>query len=197
MSGSPVGGIVLAAGRATRFGSQKLLAQLDGRPLVAHVVGAARAAGLAPLVVVTGPDGALEPVDLGAVRRIINHNPDEGLSSSVRLGLAALDDETVAGAVILLGDQPRVRPDVIRTLVDALADPAGPPLVAPAYADDDAPNPVAARRDAWRLADDLVGDRGFGRFLAERPYLVRRIAFAGRNPDIDTPEDLATLIGER
>jgi molybdenum cofactor cytidylyltransferase len=186
-----VAAVILAAGRSRRFGSAKLAAELEGRPLIRHVVDTAVAAGLEPLVVVVGPDESLATVDLSPARPVTNPNPDEGLSSSVRIGLAALAVEpAVTGAVILLGDQPRVRVTTIRALLDARTTA---PLVAPAYADDDAPNPVLARREAWRLADELVGDRGFSPLLASHPELVRRVPVPGANPDVDAPADLARL----
>ena len=189
-----VAAVILAAGAGSRFGGAKLLGILDGRPIIAHVVEAAREAGLQPIVVVVPPTGELDALDLGDVRRVTNETPQEGLSSSVRLGLRELDgDREVDAALILPGDQPRVRPDVIGRLIDAAASSPAPLLIAPRYDADEAPNPVLARRAAWRLADELVGDHGLGRLLADRPDLVERVDVAGANPDVDTPADLARL----
>jgi molybdenum cofactor cytidylyltransferase len=189
-----VAAVVLAAGAASRFGGGKVLAPLDGRPLMAHVVAAARAASLDPIVVVTPPDGSLDGVDLGEVRRIPNPNPSEGLSSSVRLGLRGLlNDDEVEAAVILPGDQPRVRSEVIRALVVAADEPPRTAFVVPRYSRDRTPNPVLARRPMWRLADELAGDRGFGPVLATHPELVRFVDVEGTNPDVDTPDDLSRL----
>lgn len=192
-----VAAVILAAGSGSRFGGQKLLANLRGRPVLAHVVDTARDAGLDPIVVVVPPDGSLDDLDLGAVRRVVNALPEQGLSSSVRLGLGAVgalaEPADVDAAVILLGDQPSVRPDVIHRLLAETETAGGALLVAPRYAHDGAPNPVVARRQGWRLADELVGDRGFGPILDGRPDLVRRIDVSGANPDIDTREDLDRL----
>jgi molybdenum cofactor cytidylyltransferase len=187
--------VVLAAGAGSRFGGGKLRALLHGRPILVHVVAAARAAGLDPIVVVVPPTGELDDLDLGAVRRVTNPNPAEGLSSSVRLGLRALElDEAVEAAAILPGDQPLVRPEVIVELLEALAASPATPFVVPRYADDGAPNPILARRSIWRLADELAGDRGFGPVLATHPELVRFVPVAGENPDVDTRADLARLL---
>ncbi len=186
--------VVLAAGAGSRFGGGKLLALLRGRPILAHVVGAARAAGLDPIVVVVPPTGELDDLDLGVVRRVANPNPAEGLSSSVRLGLRALElDDAVQAVAILPGDQPLVRPEVIVELLEALAASPATPFVVPRYADDRAPNPILARRSIWRLADELAGDRGFGPVLATHPELVRFVRVSGENPDVDTPADLTRL----
>ena len=115
-----VAAVILAAGAGSRFGGAKLLAVLDGRPMIAHVVEAAREAGLRPIVVVMPPTGELDGLDLGDIQRVTNETPQEGLSSSVRLGLRELDgDQDVDAAVILPGDQPRVLADVIDRLIDA------------------------------------------------------------------------------
>lgn len=182
--------VVLAAGAGSRFGGGKLLAKLDGRPLIRHVVDTARAAGLDPIVVVVSPDPALAALELGTVRRVLNPNPSEGLSSSVRLGLRELQgDAAVDLAVLLPADQPRVRPAVIAALIAAAAERPATPFVLARHADG-APNPILARRSIWRLADELAGDRGFGPLVATHPELVREIPVEGSNPDIDTRADL-------
>ena len=186
--------MILAAGAGTRFGGGKLAAPLEGRPLLGHVVDAAVAAGLDPVVVVEPPDGSLAGLDLAPARRVVNPTPRDGLSGSVRIGLRALDDDgELDAAVILPGDQPRVRPAVIRALIAAAADPPRTPFVVPRYAGDGAPNPILARRSIWRLADELAGDRGFGPLLAAHDELVRYVPVDGSNPDVDTPADLRRL----
>jgi molybdenum cofactor cytidylyltransferase len=186
--------VVLAAGAGSRFGGGKLRALLHDRPILSHVVDAARDAGLDPIVVVVPPNGELDDLELGPVRRVVNANPAEGLASSVRLGLRALELETaVDAAAILPGDQPLVRAEVIRELLHALDEPAAMPFVVARHADDGAPNPIVARRSIWRLADELAGDRGFGPLLAAHPELVRVVAVEGANPDIDTAADLDRL----
>jgi molybdenum cofactor cytidylyltransferase len=193
-----VAAVVLAAGVGSRFGGGKMLAALDGRPIVGHVVDGARAAGLQPIVVVVPPTGELDDVDLGVVRRVINETPQEGLSSSVRLGLHELElDGEVSAAVILPGDQPLVRPEVIQALLAAADEIPATPFVVPRYAADGAPNPILARRSIWRLADELAGDRGFGPVLATHPELVQFVSVPGSNPDIDTHADLAAVVEAR
>jgi molybdenum cofactor cytidylyltransferase len=187
-------GLILAAGRATRFGSPKVAASLDDRPLVRHVIDAAVLASLERVVIVVGPDDALDGLDLGPARLVRNPRPDDGLASSLRIGMDAVDGEPDAEVVVvLLADQPRVRPDVVARLVGAaLADPARP-IAVPRYDDSSNPNPVALARPAWRLAAEVSGDRGLGPLIAAHPELVVEIEAAGINPDVDRPEDLAAL----
>jgi len=198
-----VAGLVLAAGSGTRFGGGKVRALLAGRPLVAHVLEAARAAGLARIVLVLGRDAdavraalvATDPAALEGVLVAVNGAPGRGLATSLRLGLAAVTAEPAPdGVLVLLGDQPRVRPDVMAALATAAAAaPATTIAVAAAYADDGAPNPVLLLPPAWSLAAALEGDRGLGMLLAADPGRVVRVPVAGANPDVDSPEDLAAL----
>ena len=190
---------MLAAGAGSRFGGAKLAAPLDGRPIVRHVLDAAVAATLERIVVVAPPDDGLAGVDLTPATIVVNPHPADGLSSSVRIGLRGLDADATQppldAAVILPGDQPRVRPAVIRALVEAATRSPDTPFVVARHSADRSPNPVLARRDVWRLADELVGDRGFGPLLPSRPELVRWVDVEGANPDVDTRADLDRLVG--
>jgi molybdenum cofactor cytidylyltransferase len=191
--------IVLAAGSASRFGAVKVLATLDGRPLLAHVLDSARAAGLGEVLLVVGAaaDAVADAVDLGGIRIVVNPNPEGGLSSSLRLGLAALAPEVgiapgVDAALVLLGDQPLVRPDVLRALLAADV-PDGRSIVVPRYSGGGGANPALLLRTAWALAGTLTGDRGMGPIIAAHPEVVVEVPVDGTNPDVDTPGDLAIL----
>ena len=185
--------IVLAAGASRRFGSPKLLAPLAGRPVLQHVLDAVAASPVGDVVVVLG-DGASAietAIEWRTERRAVNPRPQDGLSSSLRVGLdAAAEDPLAEAALVILGDQPSVRPAVIRAVIAAAAN-VPEPIIRARYSDDEAPNPVLIRRPAWALAAGLDGDRGLGPLLAHRPELVGEVAVDGRNPDIDTPADLA------
>jgi molybdenum cofactor cytidylyltransferase len=194
-----VAAVILAAGASTRFGSPKVLARLDGRPLLEHVLDAARAGGIDQIIVVLGhaADEVEEGIDWLDERLVRNPDPDT-LSSSLQVGLAAAAelDPPVRAAVVLLGDQPRVRPEVIHALVSASRN-AEEPVIIPEYAEGGGANPVLIRRDGFDLADEASGDRGLGPLLDGRDELVLRIPFAGSNPDVDTPADLEALQEDR
>lgn len=183
--------VVLAAGAGRRFGSQKLLARLAGRPLLQHVLDAVATAGL-PVVVVLGHNGSAIEAGIAwrAERRVVNARPQDGLSSSLRIGLdTAAEDPAVDAVLVVLGDQPAIRPNVIAAVL-AAADTAAEPIVRVRYAHDAAPNPVLVRRAAWALAAGLGGDRGLGPLFASRPDLVTEVSVTGGNPDVDTRADL-------
>lgn len=200
-----VAGLILAAGAGSRFGGGKMRARLDDRPLVAHALETARAAGLGRLVLVLGRDAAAvrdaisaaDPAALAGLLVAVNPAPERGLATSLRLGLAAATaDPAPAGILVLLGDQPRVRPDVIAALLDASFSARSDTLaVVPEYADDGAPNPVLLLPSGAALVDELEGDRGLGPLLAARPGRVVRVRVAGANPDVDSLADLADLEG--
>lgn len=188
-----IGIVLLAAGRGTRFGPEpKLLADLGGRPLVRHAAEAACASGLSPVVAVLGAHApavraALAGLDL---RFVENPRYAEGLSTSLRAGLASLP-EACTGAVVMLGDMPRVGPALLRRLAGAFDGRAA--AIVPVWQGRRG-NPVLLNRH--RLAADLAGlagDRGAGPLLAGRADVVEIAGGAGTGLDIDTPEALAGL----
>jgi molybdenum cofactor cytidylyltransferase len=177
-------------------------ARLDGRPLVGHVLAAARVAGLGRLVLVLGGDAtavradlvAADPDALDGVLVAVNPAAERGLATSLRLGLAAAAaDPRPDGVLILLGDQPRIRPAVVTALLGAAA-PKDALAVVADHEGDRVPNPVLLLLpQGLTLVDELDGDRGLGLLLAARPERVLRVPVAGANPDVDTPAHLAAL----
>jgi molybdenum cofactor cytidylyltransferase len=189
--------VVLAAGASTRFGSPKLLAPLDGRPLLQHALDAVADAGLDDAVVVLGRGaGDVEAaIAWRSERRVVNPRPEDGLASSLRVGLVtAMADPAADAIIVVLGDQPALRPEIVRAVV-AAAETARVPIVRPRYAADQAPNPVLVGRAAWPLVAGIDGDRGLGPLLDARPDLVLEVPVGGANPDVDTVADLARLEG--
>jgi molybdenum cofactor cytidylyltransferase len=112
-----VAAVILAAGEAKRFrrspDETKLIAELDGKPIVRHVAEAALASRAHP--VHAQVLGALDGLML---ERTHNRDPGAGLSASLKLAVHALPS-TARGAVILLGDMPRIAPSLIDRLIDA------------------------------------------------------------------------------
>lgn len=188
-------GLVLAAGAGERFGGQKLLARIDGGPVLGHVVAAAREAGLEPLIVVAGTNArrVAEVVEPAPV--VVNPEPEAGLAGSLHLGIAAIAgiEPPIEAVVVLLGDQPLVDPEVIRALVARLKGEAARPVAVPRFADGGGANPVALARPAFGLVAEASGDRGLGPILAAHPGLVAEVEVPGANPDIDTIADLAAV----
>ena len=149
-----IGGVVLAAGGASRFGSPKQLAELDGRPLLQHAVDAMLAVpAIDPVVVVLGAEAARvrDAVDFGEARTVECADWQEGMAASLRCGVEAVGD--CDWVLVTLGDQPRVTPQVIAAVMDhADSAPVGTAAVRATY--DGVPgHPVALGRailPAWR-----------------------------------------------
>ena len=188
--------IVLAAGAGSRFGGGKLLASVDGKPILQHVLDSLAAAAVQDVIVVLGDDAREieRRIHWRTERRVRNPDPGRGLSSSVRVGLEAVDPST-DGALFVLGDQPSVRPEVMTTVATADVS-AGASIVVPRYAEGGGPNPVLVLRAAFGLATELEGDRGFGPLIGAHRERVQEVPVGGSNPDVDTRGDLA-LLAER
>jgi CTP:molybdopterin cytidylyltransferase MocA/precorrin-6B methylase 2 len=180
--------IVLAAGTGSRFGGAKLEAKFDGRPVLRHVLDALAEASLADPVLVVGPGSN----EWGSAEQVVNPAPERGLASSLQLGWQhAMAAESPPDAVlVILGDQPLLRPEVVRALVAAPLD-AARPVVAPRYADTNGHNPVRVEATAGHLIEAVSGDRGLGPILDRNPDLVRWLDVPGDNPDVDSAADLA------
>lgn len=194
MAGPPFG-IVLAAGGGSRMGRPKMLLPVGGHPLLQHVVDAGVEAGLRPLAVVLGAGAAEVAVALrlppGAA---IVRCPDwaEGQSASLRAGLTAAPPDAGA-AVILLGDQPEVRPEAVRALLEARR-LRGAPAARAAYRGRPG-HPVLLGRETWPALMRLRGDAGARGPLAALPGGVELVEVGGDPPaDVDTPEDYARLL---
>jgi molybdenum cofactor cytidylyltransferase len=190
-----IGAVILAAGASTRFGSPKALAELDGRPILEHVLDAVREAGIDDVVVVLGH--AADEIEDGIEwldERIVRNPDPRDLSSSLQIGLDTIADTepAVQAALLVLGDQPRTRPAVIRALIAGLRT-STLSVMAPRYAEGGGANPILLRREAFDLVDETSGDRGLGPLLEARPELVLEVPVPGANPDIDTPADLEAI----
>ena len=115
-----IGALILAAGLSRRFGDgHKLLADLEGKPVVRHVVEKVAASSADPVLLVTGHQADLVARAAGNGVRIV-HNPSfaEGLAASLRAGLGALP-AGLDGVLICLGDMPDVRTETFEKLIAA------------------------------------------------------------------------------
>lgn len=193
MTGMGTAAVVLAAGTARRFGGQKLLVPLHGRPLVRRTVENVLASGVTDVVVVLGADADGVQAALAGlpVRFVVNPDYRDGMSTSLRCGIRALDPD-VEAALIVLGDQPTVGPELMRRVVAAQRD-SGKPIAAPVYAGTQG-NPVVFARAVFGELDALDGDRGAREIVQRDPARVAHVHVHGAMPrDVDTREDYEAL----
>jgi CTP:molybdopterin cytidylyltransferase MocA len=188
MPGDRIAGILLAAGGSTRFGSDKLAAELGGRTLLQWSATAMLEAGLDPVVAVVRP-GIARPLPRG-VTPVVNKQWHDGIATSVRVGLAALGSETTVGAAVVApADQPWCSPEVYRRLVDSFRSSGR--SIAVATFDGAMRNPVLLARGQWMLADQITGDIGLSGVVRGLSPLAVECGDVGSVVDVDTPADLA------
>jgi molybdenum cofactor cytidylyltransferase len=192
-----VSALVLAAGMATRMGRQKVLLPLAGVPLVRHVVDAALASVARETIVVVGHEAAAvtDAVAGRGVIVVVNDRFAEGMSGSLRAGLAAADP-SCAAVLVLLADQPFVTSEVIDRLVERFAATRSA-IVRPAV-DGRPANPVLLSATLFPEICAQRGDFG-GREVVERHHhdvCLVPIDDPRLVTDIDSPEEYAA-VGER
>ena len=194
-----VAALVLAAGRSTRMGGpNKLLSEADGAPLVVHAVRAALASQAVEVVVVLGHMAdeikavAQSAVPAGArLRFVVNPDFAEGLSTSVRTGMAALGQD-IDAAIVQLGDMPGVNAALLDRLIAAFSPVEGRSICVPTVAGKRG-NPVLWARRFFGDMARLAGDTGAKHLIGEHADLVCEVEMTGEAAitDIDTPEALA------
>jgi len=198
MERSPLAAVLLAAGASRRFGADnKLLARIDGVPLLRRNAAALLAAGVSPLVVVTGADpaGVADALAGMPVAPVANPRWEAGMGGSIAVGVLALP-ETAQGAFVVPGDLACLRVDAVRRLSAAFFDAGGRRVIVPVTRDGAQRNPVLwPRTELPRLAA-LSGEEGGKSLLDTLAGGRLDVAFddAGLFADIDTPADLARAI---
>ena len=191
-----IGALLLAAGQSRRMGpANKLLAEVGGKAMVARVAENLLASGARPVLAVTGHQHAAVEAALAGLEIRPVHNPDyaQGLSTSLNRGLAALPED-LDGAVVALGDMPRVTPQVIMKLIAAFDPLEGRAICIPTWRGKRG-NPVLLARRFFAELQTLSGDVGAKALIAGYPEAVAEVPVddEGVLLDADTPEALKAL----
>lgn len=192
MSGHELFAIVLAAGKASRFGATKQLAIIEGTTLVARAIRRAESVCGDRSVLVTGMDwqavaAASEPL-CGYL--VVNSEYEDGISGSLKAGIAAVS--AAAGAVLLmLADQPLVTTTHLRNLV-ATWHKSPDSIIASAYSTTTGP-PVIFPRAYFSELLSVDGDRGAKSVLDANSDRLLVVEFEAASIDIDHPDDLAGI----
>jgi molybdenum cofactor cytidylyltransferase len=194
-----IGVIVLAAGRSSRFvshGSSKVVALVDGIPLVRRAVIAAVEADVGDVVVVTGASSAEVGATVADLRVHLVNAPRfaDGMAYSLRRGIDAVHDTDAA--IIALGDQPNLRPEAYRRVVERWR-ASHVPIIVSRYAGSRVPaHPVLFASAIHPELLTLDGDIGARFVIARDPARVAEEVLEWPGPrDVDTVDELEALAG--
>ena len=190
----PIAGILLAAGASTRMGTNKMLLEIDGVPLVRRAAERMLAVGVAPLIVVTGHEPVSVRDALIGLDVVFVQNPDYRgpTSGSLHAGLRAVPDACRA-ALLLLADMPHVTTAMLDALV-ARAQLEDAPLIVSRYGDVFAPPLLFTRA----LFDELLAwqGEGCGKAVVRRHENAAAVLdwTTAALADIDTPADYTAAL---
>ncbi len=196
-SGTPrIAAIVLAAGRSSRMGgANKLVSEVAGQPLIARTLDGVLASRARPIVVVLGHDEPWIRAAIGDRPVTIVDNPayTSGMASSLKTGLLSLPVD-IDGALICLGDMPRIDPAVLDRLIAAFNPLEGRAICVPVW-EGKRGNPVLWAKSFFPEMGSLAGDVGARHLIGQYAELVAEVAMSDDSVllDIDTPEALAKL----
>lgn len=196
-----VGCVIMASGRAVRFGSNKLLADFGGAPLIAQALDASETPALAARVVVTRSPEVAAIAREADVKAILHSLP--GRNDTVRLGLEALLSELpgLAGCIFLPGDQPLLRKESLEAMArdfSALDEKERAILRLGFRAEDGTErleSPVLFGSSYFGALCSLPEGKGGGVVIRQHPESVRAVYAARQEEleDADTVEELERL----
>jgi molybdenum cofactor cytidylyltransferase len=185
-----VTGLVLAAGASVRLGEAKQLLPYKGRTLLDATLEMARACDFGQLLVTLGGSSAQirAQVDLHGTFPIENREFSSGCGSSIRTAISSVAPEA-DGLVLLLGDQPGIRPADVRAVAAVTT-----PLGICRYADG-LGHPFFFHRSVFGSLLTLHGDKAVWKLLHSGAYEVTEVPADGEVPiDVDTRADYERLL---
>lgn len=187
--------VVLAAGASTRLGTPKQLLQYHGKTLLSHAVNEAVNAKADAVVVVLGknPDLFTSEIDKEKVRIVVNEDWEEGMASSVRLGLHTLLNMKpyIDAIIFMVCDQPYISSSVLNELI-TIQQKTTKQIVTCSYGDSIGP-PALFHKKYFHELKELKGDVGARNIIQQNMNDVASILFPEGKIDIDTQQDYEAL----
>jgi molybdenum cofactor cytidylyltransferase len=187
--------VILAAGASTRLGKPKQLLQYRGKTLLAHAINEAVNSNADGVVVILGKNANLfkKEIDEGKVRVAINSSWEEGMASSVRLGLDILFNAKpyVDAVIFMVCDQPHISSSILNELI-ITQQKTTKQIVTSNYGDSIGP-PALFHKKYFEELMKLSGDAGARKIIQKNMNDVATILFPEGDIDIDTEEDYQKL----
>lgn len=183
-----VGCVILAAGNSVRFGSNKLLTVINGKPMIERAFDAIPTEKLSDIAVVTHYERIEKLAEKYGFQVVINDHPELGISRSVMLGTAALKDRC-GGILYQVADQPWLKRESVSRMIDVFCE--HPDRIVVMSSGGKRGNPCIFPRAYFDELCELSGDRG-GRAVIKRHEddLISFEVSASELEDVDTPEDM-------
>lgn len=192
-----IAAIVLAAGKSTRFGSTKMIAPINGKPLVQHALLAATRVCEGAVHLVVGHDSNAivdAAADSGGekllYKTIVNERFAQGIGTSIAAGVRACRDHADA-ILILLGDQALITGDHLLHLINAWSG-ADTEIVASIFDEVRGP-PILFPKKCFDDLEKLEGDAGAKVVMEDTQYELRTVACRAAQFDVDNKDDLVRL----
>ena len=187
--------VILAAGASTRLGRPKQLLQYRGKTLLAHAINEAVNSNADAVVVILGKDANLfkKEIDESKVRVAINSSWEEGMASSVRLGLSTLFNTKpyVDAVIFMVCDQPHISSSILNKLITT-QQKTTKQIVTSNYGNSIGP-PALFHKKYFEELMKLSGDAGARKIIQKNMNDVATILFPEGDIDIDTEEDYEKL----
>jgi molybdenum cofactor cytidylyltransferase len=187
--------VILAAGASTRLGKPKQLLQYRGKTLLTHAINEAVNSNADAVVVILGKDASLftKEIDERKVRVAINSSWEEGMASSVRLGLDTLfnDKPYIDAVIFMVCDQPHVLSSILNELI-ITQQKTTKQIVTCNYGDSIGP-PALFHKKYFKELMMLSGDTGARMIIQQNMNDMTTILFPEGEIDIDTEEDYENL----
>lgn len=187
----PIACIIMASGIAKRFGSNKLLTDVNGKPMIKHILAITEKL-FTKRIVVTRHQSIKAICDAHSISCVMHNKPY--VSDTVRIGTTFLDQQDMQGLLFATADQPLLKQASIINLCESFLD--APDKIHRLYAGDTPGNPIIFPIALAGELKNLPQDKG-GSVLAKKyPELVVRVQVQDKNElfDVDTQADAQILV---
>ena len=184
-----IAGIILAAGKGSRMGKDKLSLMLQGKPILEHVIISAKASALDQIILVRGDYSVGQALgDKYQIKTIYNERWSRGMSTSIIAGMGGLEEDC-EGAMFLLGDMPFVTKNTINQIIETYRC-TGKEIIVP-MVQGKRGNPVLFHQAFFPELRQLTGDKGARDIIEKHPARVEKVYFEEESTtiDIDTVEE--------